>query len=445
MLNPRTQKALTLTLAWLKAVGIPAAAGAAEINPRGDIVITTKAGQEIGVVLQPPGAAAVAAGDSQVVISSRDMTAKPAKAIRTFHRITTASGYGQPMPLNRGEAPTQRLKSGEDFDLTAIRHWEFRRTTNTSAAELGRYEDIITSEIRRFRYFNKGFCDRYGLEIDDLRTYGLAWGMNYIGLYEDHSKGKDDNRRLMRTHLRQRLHELQVMLMNRGRKVFADEEVVEVMTQGTVSDGNRQTGKAAALVSFIESEDVLEPDFEEGASLVDIVLAKQKRQAGSKLDLTSAETRAASAKKLLLDGLQALSHDEFLRVLGEAGANSHLEEDARREAQRQLRLHCRGGGCQPCYWKYRLESLPRFQFHSKKVVIDKVLDDKLQVLAQQRLLAFVAKGGKTCPKCLVQKQDFQDFKLFYDFTWHEKQGLRLANMKLQSYCNACRHVPKKGA
>ncbi len=129
-------------------------------------------------------------------------------ALPVFHKITKAMGKGKPTPVNRGESPAGKVHG--DFILKTFRHCEFRRAPDPRQEEFARYIPVVKNVTKWMFIKNKKFFQYYGMEQEDLLTWGLVWFTNFL-----HMSGTDDenqNCRLLTVYLRQRFNELRKFL-----------------------------------------------------------------------------------------------------------------------------------------------------------------------------------------------------------------------------------------
>jgi hypothetical protein len=120
----KNAKALTQVKSWLKAalinVGKPSIEGC-------DLSVQKADGGVMDIKVGITAADSRPAADHLFVLASElAHRAKPV-AIRAFHAITEAAGYGKPLPINRGVDPVKKLSFEDNFELVGMRHKEFRK------------------------------------------------------------------------------------------------------------------------------------------------------------------------------------------------------------------------------------------------------------------------------------------------------------------------------
>ncbi len=419
------QKAISLTLLWCEAVGIK---GRAVDAADTDIVIEG-AGKDIAISF-------TGAGDGRIYIDPNSLTRDPVQGLRAFHAITEATGHGSPDPLQRGLAPG---RGDGDSILTALRHREFRRTPNIALQQVqSRFSDICREEVARYWWRQQRLCLRQGLEKDDLATYCSCWAMNFCCLYQKRDLPEADNRRLLRSYLRQRFRELQLQLEHRRQMPSAEDAAIA--STGTVPDANFRAGAEGGRTPLQPAEAAVTVTADDGDGLSWDPEQEQWQQRPEDLRALG-RRRQQRAREQLQTQLESLDHDTRIAILTEAAANAALDEDARKEARILLQHHQQDGNCRPCYGLWRAQSFTA-HFHSRKVEITPQVQVQLQLMARAKVRTFYERGGKICPHCHVLKTDPNDFNLYYDFT--DFSGtLEPARMKMMSWCSSCRNPSRK--
>lgn len=267
-----------------------------------------------------------------LVIPAKSLTAKSRDvAFATFHQITEAAGYGKPIPVDRGEEPKQKLHYSSDPDSVALRHREFSRSPNATAAQYAFYEPVIKKAAGAFLKMNRDWCDHVGLEMGDLRTYCLGWVTIYIARYERPAEEctSSDNEKKCYAFLRQRLREMRSIQMKKDRSISVDDDTAHIGLFGDIMDMD-ELARRNDPREWISTEETA--DRQRGQ--------EEYAEEHAEVDLSSATARRKSVQKLLADKLGSLDHLELLGTLQKAIGNDSFSYDVQREARRQLRLHC---------------------------------------------------------------------------------------------------------
>lgn len=303
-------RASSVIASWSKAVGIESG-----VSEKKGINLTLKGkdGKPLDVVISDGETPTIDGSRVIVVKTDEVLSCDLSVALAAFHAITEAAGFGKPVPVNRGEEPKgRRLNQTDDFDLIALRHKEFRAAPNLKAEDYKPFEMVIQSACRAFYRKNYYACKEMMLEVDDLRTYALGWTTNYLHKYNLLSGTQDENRKLLRTHLRQRFAEFAKNLHAKKADCIPTQETYHICTAGNV-DG--------------EVDDTVPMD--------DDYTKRHKV-----LDTRNAQARRVSARKLLADSLAALPHDEMVEKLSYVALNPSFQNlDAVDEAKYMLEEH----------------------------------------------------------------------------------------------------------
>jgi hypothetical protein len=149
-----------------------------------------------------------------------------------FHDLTESVGIGKPNPVDRGEAPTQKVYS--DPVLARLRHKEFRTAPN-NAAFLSKYREIIRREAFLFYSKNKRLCKELGYEVDDLISYGMCWSTTFAHRGQILDCEGDDNYRLLTRFLRQRYTEFYKSLLRERRGCLPSLEMLKDPTEQEIA------------------------------------------------------------------------------------------------------------------------------------------------------------------------------------------------------------------
>lgn len=348
---PKNARALVQVTAWLRAVGI-------QVTPSTvsgcDLQVISKDGNAIEVKVAADFNDSRPATEHVVVLAAELTSRHSDTALRAFHEITSATGHGTPKPIDRGPEPTRKLSYEDNFELVSMRHKELRRVPNPTTAELVEFKSIITKAINRFLYINTSACRRHCLQFEDLETYALAWTSIYLGLYKVQNPTVNDNERKLYAFLVQRFAEFATMLNKKERNCLPDPQAYCIAIHGKTIDSNdRQNWYRSADpdVSFYDDDGGIETSLEEEYEYDSVQTLYSEEDASEAAEeekenkLTDAKRRKWAQSELAAQ-LQALPHDQMLEVLNDATKNTHIHHDARKEAQRQIRLHREG--CAEC-------------------------------------------------------------------------------------------------
>ena len=167
-----TARALSQALSWCRAVGINCRP---DPSINSNLILTKKDGGEMQVELGMGSPMLQGAQEHLVVLAKELASPKAPIALKAFHEITRAAGYGTPAPVDRGVAPAKRILHCDDFELVGFRHREFRRAPNPDPAELAKYEPIMRKICYQFINKNQEMCRRNCLMVEDLMTYAQVY------------------------------------------------------------------------------------------------------------------------------------------------------------------------------------------------------------------------------------------------------------------------------
>jgi hypothetical protein len=321
--------AVVRALSWLQAVGIEATR---DTVPGCDLAVVKADGTLLPVKVAVSFDEAAPEQDHAFVITSELTSRSLAVAFSAFHVITEAAGHGRPTPIDRGQAPTEKISYENDFELVALRHQELRRVANPSTEDLKAALPVIEKAISRFAFINRTICIRHGIEREDLRSYCLAWTSNYLGLYAVLDELNADNQRKLYAHLTQRLLNFLELLLKKDRSCLVDRETAALGLFGRHAPAQGRARHFADYADGFDLESAEEVE-EEDAGFLETEEEVQER---AEVD---ADIRRKAAKKTLAASLSSLSPERLVEVLTEAANNQHLCHEARVEARKQLRLY----------------------------------------------------------------------------------------------------------
>jgi hypothetical protein len=285
---------------WLRAVGIgcdPAAGG------------ISVAGALISVVPDPRDELL----DNTISLLADVTSSDLSEALEAFHAVTTATGNGMPVPVDRGPAPTHAEVYGQDLFLVASRHREFRNSPDLPANKVLEYKPVVVRWARSFFMQNRELCQGHGYEVGDLVTFGWMWAHVYAHKSEIVTKG-DDNKKLLTRCLQQRGSELHRYLKKKARDTFPD----------------RQTAYFVMTGEPLSSAKVIEIDTAPSEQPKAAVVVRSRKEAADTL-----ESRLA-----------ALPHDRMVEALTEASVSFNRDYATQQTAAKMLKKHV--GSCTCC-------------------------------------------------------------------------------------------------
>lgn len=289
-----TNQALSVLHSWLKAVGIQSAP--VEKQPT-----MLSVG---GILIHVAGEGFVATGADVTVNGLKLLSTDRNEALAEFHSLTELLGEGKPDPFVRESAEGR----SKDFDLTIMRHCEFRNAPNPSEADIKKYERVVDNCVKRFYVSNKLICFYSLIEEEDLKTYAMVWLCNFIHKYQLLNAPDLENFKLLNYHLQQRFTKLRADLWKRQGKVKPDIE-------------------AASLALGMGTE-CPQPQDEEESDYIPM--------------------KRTEAIVKLTQKLADLPHDQMIMVLKEVAESEHYShcEDTKKMAAKLLKKHIEN--CQSC-------------------------------------------------------------------------------------------------
>jgi hypothetical protein len=297
---------------WLAAVGIEFE------DSTGGLVVTSKEGAKVPVAVVMKGPAP-AAGISILAkdVGARDMT----KALKAFGGLQQALGYTPPkVPVDRGPVPTRKAHFGDDFELVALRHNDFRRSPNPTNAELMSYETVVKKAAWWFWKKNIQNCADHGLELEDLYSYARAWTCSYLALYKSGAERKIEEKHLCQS-LKQRFLDFKGYLAKKARNVLPMLDDAYIAIHGRPYEYTNKN-------EWYATDTEVDNDWE-------IPGAKDEED---EEDRDHTKTDAVATLDSMLD---ALPHEKMVGMLSDAVKNDRIHLDARRAASRRLQLHAR--------------------------------------------------------------------------------------------------------
>lgn len=314
MVSKFERRITTQLKSWLTAVGIRFQ------DSTSGLVVTSKDGASIPVSVVVKGSP-VAPG--AIPVQAEAFTARDLKtSLSAFGSLQEALGYTPPkVPVDRGPIPSRKADFSDDFELVVMRHMDFRRSPNPTSAELKSFKLVIDKAVWWFYKKNVSMCADMGLEIEDLRSYGMQWTCNYLGLYRSELGRAEDEKNLCQF-LKQRFIEFREQLDRKARNVLPMLDDAYIAMHGRPYE---YTNKGEWFSTDPEADNVWEiPTAPEGDATP-----------------TKRERTKKSAVATLNARLAELPHDQLVSTLSEAVTNDRIHQDARRAASKKLQDHAR--------------------------------------------------------------------------------------------------------
>lgn len=308
--------AVNVTRSWLAAVNVPAT-----ISKAGgcDISVTASDGQKIEVAFVDSLDGPLPDIDCLVVLAAEAASYKKEVALAAFHVITEVAGYGRPIPVDRGTAPSHQQVYGKELFLAASRHTEFRMAPNISREVAAEFATTVMWACRSFFARNTKLCLMHGYQVEDLMTYAWVWTHIFAHRHRiakpTHKLG-DDNQRLLTAYMKHRFGEFRLCLVKQGRSTLPSPDIAQIALMGRVFDANESIERYS--VDPRKENAIVEDD-------------------GKKVLSTRRRRKAAAA--MLQANLAALPHDTMVARLKEAAESSLRDYGTKREARRQLLVH----------------------------------------------------------------------------------------------------------
>ena len=315
MVSKFERRITTQLKSWLTAVGI-----GFQDSTEG-LVVTSKDGASVPVSVVVKGSPAA---PGAIPVRAEDFTARDLKtSLRAFGGLQEALGYTPPqVPVDRGPIPSHKASFSDDFELVTMRHMDFRRSPNPSAKELRSFQLVIDKAVWWFYKKNVSTCADMGLEIEDLKSYGMQWTCNYLGLYRSELGRAEDEKNLCQF-LKQRFIEFREQLDRKARNVLPMLDDAYIAFHGRPYE---YTNKGEWFSTDPEADDAWEipgaPDAEDET-------------------VTQRERTKKSAVSLLNARLAELPHADLVSTLRDAVDNDRIHLDARRAASKKLQAHAR--------------------------------------------------------------------------------------------------------
>lgn len=330
--EPKNARAISILKTWLREVGI---SYRVSVTPTCDLLVTTQDGKRVEVQVNAGESAAPPEG--AVVLHGAVLTGRRIQdALDHFLAFQVALGYPGTTPVHRGELPEKKLSYIDNFEDVAMRHTEFRRSTNPTTEELAKYTAVIKKAAWNFLRLNQELCHDHVLGIEDLFSYTQIWLTIYLTYYQVPVEQALDanNEKKLYSYLTQRFSEFKHLLWKKARNILPNLDVASVGRGASVpvgwetetqvgQGGQRDSAKSFVAKNVDESEEIDEAYVERHCEL----------------DLRTPNTRRTSATAKLEESLAALPHDRMMELLQEAMENTRLHADAQKEARKRLARH----------------------------------------------------------------------------------------------------------
>lgn len=259
-------------------------------------------------------------------------------AFGAYHVITSAAGFGTPIPVDRGEQPNQNLCYKDEDFLVCVRHTALRRSPNAPNNKFDKYDKVMHKACWTYYNLNNDQCRRLGKSVEDLRTYAMVLLNIFCAQIEDEDKDNQHNEQTLYVWLRQRFAEIFKILSNKERSMMPDADTVCIALLGQSYRGQMKFDSDGNTVPLAEDSfgELTGSSFNSDTSYED---DSEYKKRNNKLDTRTPVTRKRSASDMLRQKLEALPHDDRIYRLGFAFQNPLINNDARREAGKQLKLH----------------------------------------------------------------------------------------------------------
>lgn len=355
--------AVNILRSWLSAVGVPVRVSD---TPGFDLTVGDRTGNEVEVMVAVKDDEALP-GPGVQVVAGAFTGRQEQRALAAFHKVTAATGWGTPRPLDRGAGvpineetgnPRKLFYQNEEF-LVAIRHNEFRRSPNPPVARWRQYQNAMNWVVWRFYYKNIDLCQRQKMDFEDVMQYARCFMVNFCSRYERATttnaayKLKAANEGLFMEYLRQRLSGLHQIMVKKDRRNVPDEDAVRRAFGSDAMKCHPSPADAYQLAldhpkELAEVRAIWrgEKEGEIPALFTEEPVDQAYLARNCELDTTTFAARRSSARTKLAELLGKLPHERLLAVLQGAATDTEQDFVVRKEAHRQLRTHAKS--CKLC-------------------------------------------------------------------------------------------------
>jgi hypothetical protein len=259
----------------------------ADGSKKGEVQVVNKKGDGIVVATVYKDNSVLNGG---IAIKAEDITSYDFNvALSAFWSVTEAAGYGRPLPVDRGPAPTGRVRYTTHFEDVYLRHTILRRSPNRSEADLEPYMPTMRSAARRAFYHWNSVFRPMGFDVEDLQNIGVAYLLEFMHNYA-YSKVAEDRIKLLNTFLNQRFGECAKICYKKALNATALPTMVKPDTLLTSDDGE----EISYIDTYAESDtDPADADYEPGKYIL-----RLKKADGS---FTDSKLEVRPAKMLGVD------------------------------------------------------------------------------------------------------------------------------------------------
>jgi hypothetical protein len=189
------KQAVHILKSYLSAVGITHAPG----ESANLLKLKTLAGAEMSV--------SVGDGVATVTVNAEDIASyEMDRALNALHTVTVAAGFGKPVPVDRGQAPAERISYHDNFELVYLRAPIFRRSPNRTENELEPYMKTVKGCARRAMFRWRNVFQGMGFNESDLVNVGTVYTISFIHNYAS-DPDQINNLKLLTEFLHQRFGE----------------------------------------------------------------------------------------------------------------------------------------------------------------------------------------------------------------------------------------------
>lgn len=382
-------------------------------------------GETVQIITKDKGVLEVTLGadtkllSNSIIVGSKEIVSPVAAVyLKALHTVTKAAGYESPVPVNRGEAPSNRINYKDDFEQVYLRHSVFRRSPNPrDSSVLDKYNKTVSNTAARAFKRYRWILEPMGFGVEDLISIGQVHAITFIHYYAA-SENTVENIKLLTQYLKQRYSELAKLchkkavnstclpqtlktlpaneeddsfthflnLIGDEYAIEEDEEYVEgsyrlVATDGTETPVEIQRKGLMGLNIYVNRHLLTPSEVSNLKSKLDSGLLKMTpvevaepvvKRNSALSSAMSPYQRRAKAKNLLFKELDKLSLEERNIALAYAVYSQDYEPDARAMAKKLCEELC----CPKCkkkvavgYYcnKCNVEAVPRYGVDYKEV------------------------------------------------------------------------------
>lgn len=339
--EPKNTRALNLIKTWLRESKITFSI----LRGPADLLVKSSKGEQVEVQIrasdspEPPVSA--------IVLQAETITGRNIQAALDLFRVFIQNlGFEWHSPVNRGPLPTKKAYFNEDFEGGALRHADLHRCPNPDPAELAKYEPVMISACKRFKFRYHFACLDNMHDMDDLMSYARMWTIAYIGMYQAVNPSPEDNARKLSAHLRQRFQELRNLWEKAGKNIFAHFDEAQIAMTGTTFDYNNTFNAPTDFDNEYGRKQKREMiDLHVNPAITDESIDTEYVSRHCQLDTSSEHARRNSASLLLSNLLSKLPHDEMVEKLQYVISSNRTDPTARKEAAKILKAHGESCGC----------------------------------------------------------------------------------------------------